>query len=55
MENCIVVKNEDVKLFLSIAISVILGRDVAVTATAGNFAGHFTEHLKNADLIVFPE
>lgn len=40
--------------FCLIAISIILGRDVAVTATVSNFSGHFTEHFKNAALIIFP-
>ena len=38
-----------------IALSTIPGRDTVVTATVSNFLGHFTEHFKNADLIIFPE
>lgn len=40
--------------FHLIAISIILGENVAVTATVSNFSGHFTERFTNADLIIFP-
>lgn len=44
-----------VRCYHLIAISTLPGRDVVVTATVSNFSGHFAEHFKSADLIIFPE